>query len=162
MIIKKILVLLITILILGGCDKPSVSEGEPSSAEAYINHRADDYQRGQYDEAILDLNKAIEINSRYAEAYFNRGVVYGKGKQRYNQAISDFTKAIVINPAYAEAYTNRRNAYASKNQYDKAILDYKKAIEINPKLAETYNNLGITLGKKRASMSRLSYISARP
>ena len=31
---------------------------------------------GQYDRAIAFLNKAIEINPRLAEAYYNRGLAY--------------------------------------------------------------------------------------
>jgi len=81
-------------------------EKELSSAEANINHGADNYQRGQYDEAISDFSKAIEINPRYAQAYLNRGTAYHRIGQ-YEQAISDLNNAIEINPRYAEAYFNR-------------------------------------------------------
>ena len=30
----------------------------------------------QYDQAIKDLNKVIEINPKDADAYYNRGLVY--------------------------------------------------------------------------------------
>ncbi|MEX1351911.1 MAG: tetratricopeptide repeat protein, partial [Desulfobacterales bacterium] len=54
---------------------------------------------GQYDRAIVFLNKAIEKNPSFAEAYYNRGITYLEKKQ-FDKAISDFTKAIEINPRY--------------------------------------------------------------
>ena len=69
--------------------------------------------KSQYDKAISDYTKAIEINPRFAEAYYNRGLAYGK-KGQYDKAISDYTKAIEINPRFAEAYNNRGDAYGRK------------------------------------------------
>ena len=51
---------------------------------------------------LTDFNKAIEINPRDAEAYFNRGTAYGN-KAQYDKAISDFSKTIDINPRDADA-----------------------------------------------------------
>jgi tetratricopeptide (TPR) repeat protein len=49
----------------------------------------------QQNRAIYKYTKAIEINQNSAEAYYNRGLTYGK-KGQYDQAISDFNKAIEI------------------------------------------------------------------
>ncbi|MEE8329020.1 MAG: tetratricopeptide repeat protein [Thermodesulfovibrionia bacterium] len=104
-------------------------------------------KKGQYDKAINDYNKAIEINPKFAVAYINRGLAYRR-KGQYNQAISDFNKAIEINPKFALAYTNRGLAYINKAQYDRAISDFNKAIEINPKFALAYTNRGLVYRKK--------------
>jgi len=58
---------------------------------------------GQYDQAIADYNKDIEINPIDAVAYYNRGIAYGLNGQ-YDQAIADYTKAIELNPRDADAY----------------------------------------------------------
>ena len=111
-------------------------------AKAYFNRGLAYDDKGQYDQAISDYSKAIEINPRLADAYYNRGNSYDD-KGQYDQAISDYSKAIEINSEIAEAYINRGNAYSKKSQYDKAISDYSKAIEINPKYADAYINRGI-------------------
>jgi tetratricopeptide (TPR) repeat protein len=61
-------------------------------AGAYTN-RGDAYNhKGQYDRAIEDYNKAIQLNPNLAVAYNNRGVAYAD-KGQYGKAISDFQKA---------------------------------------------------------------------
>jgi tetratricopeptide (TPR) repeat protein len=95
-----------------------------------------------YDKAIADYTKGIEINPQSAEAYGGRGDAwYGKGD--YAKAIADYTKAIEINPKDAGSYHNRGLAWYVKKDYDKAIADFTKAIEINPKDAGSYHNRGL-------------------
>jgi len=97
--------------------------------------------KGEHDRAILDYNKAIEINPRDAQPYNNRGNAY-QNKGEYDRAILDYNKAIEINQKFALAYCNRGIAYEAKGEHERAILDCTKAIEINPKLAEAYVNRG--------------------
>ena len=99
------------------------------------------HYKKELDKAIIKLSKAIEIGSRNAMAYNDRGNVY-YAKGQYDKAISDYNKAIEINPKFAAAYINRGYAYYYKGQYDQAISDYNKAIEINPMLAIAYYNRG--------------------
>jgi len=103
--------------------------------------------KGEYDRAILEFNKAIEINPQFIMAYNNRGNAY-QDKGEFDQAILDYTKAIEIDPKYASAYTNRGNAFGTKGDHDRAIENHTKAIELNPKLSEAYNNRGIAYADK--------------
>ena len=50
-----------------------------------------------YQGAISDYTKAIEINPKEAKAYHNRGMAKDLLRD-YQGAISDYTKAIEINP----------------------------------------------------------------
>ena len=99
---------------------------------------------GDFNGALSDNNKAIEINPQYANAYSNRGIVYAKiGK--YDNAIADFNKVIELKPKYAEVYANRGNVYSKIGNYDSAIADYNIAIKIKPDFPEVLNNRGIYL-----------------
>jgi len=49
---------------------------------------------------VEDYNKAIELNPKYADAYYNRAIAY-KAQSNTKKAIKDYTKAIEINPNYA-------------------------------------------------------------
>ena len=97
-----------------------------TNADAYNNRGIAYYKKRQYNEAISDYNKAIELDPKYVEAYFNRGNAYDE-KAQYKQAISDFTKTIEINPRFAEAYNNRALSYYFKREYDKAWEDVHNA-----------------------------------
>ena len=103
--------------------------------------------RGQWTEAIVAYNRAIEIEPNHAMPYMSRGKAYAQ-KGEYNQAVSDFTKAIEINPKEAEAYYNRGIAYHLGGLNDLAISDFTKAIEINPRDAEAHNNRGTAYASK--------------
>ncbi len=96
----------------------------------------------QWEKAVKDYSKAIELNPNFIEAYNNRENAYAHLKL-YNEALEDFNKAIELNPNLAEAYSNRGNAYSERENLDKAIKDYKTALKLNPKFAMAYYGLGI-------------------
>ena len=95
----------------------------------------------QYEKAIADYSKAIEIDPKYTLAYINRGLAYANLKQ-YDKAIADYSQAIKLDPKDPGAYNNRGLAYSNIKQYDKAIADYNQAILLDPKYSGAYNNRG--------------------
>ena len=110
----------------------------PGTRRPYSNRGYAYRSKRQYDEAIADLTKAIEIDPRDADAYNNRGYAYRR-KGQLDQAIADLTKALEIDPKLVNAYSNRGAAYEDKKEYERAISDYSKAIEIDPGDADYYN-----------------------
>ncbi|MCD6533670.1 MAG: tetratricopeptide repeat protein, partial [Deltaproteobacteria bacterium] len=55
------------------------------------------YQRSQFDEAICEVDKAIDMDSEYAQLWINRGL-YCAGAGRGEDALSDFAKAKELYP----------------------------------------------------------------
>ncbi|ABM79602.1 Hypothetical protein P9303_28721 [Prochlorococcus marinus str. MIT 9303] len=104
---------------------------------AYAKDALNDYQG-----AISDLNKALEINPQYAPAYENRGNAKKKLKD-YQGAITDYNKAIEINPQHTGPFNNRGNTKKQLKDYQGAIADYNKAIELDPQHAYGYYNRGL-------------------
>ncbi|MGN0015740.1 MAG: tetratricopeptide repeat protein [Candidatus Avelusimicrobium sp.] len=99
-----------------------------------------------YDRAIRWNTQAIEVDPKYAKAYYNRGIAYRK-LQEYDKAIADYTQAIELDPKFSMAYNNRGHIYYALKEYNKAIADYTKAIEVDPKYAKAYYNRGIAYRK---------------
>jgi Flp pilus assembly protein TadD len=108
------------------------------------NSRANTWDaKRDYDHAIADYSKAIELSPKNAIAkltYYGRGYAWRK-KGDYDRAIADYTKAIELDPNFTYAYGSRGYAWRKKGGYDRAIADYTKVIELDPKDADTYNNL---------------------
>ena len=104
--------------------------------------------KGDFDKAIQNYDKAIEIKPDFFGAYNSRGIAYGE-KDDFDTAIQNYDKAIEIKPDYAEAYNNRGVAYGEKDDFDTAIQNYDKAIEIKPRLAGAYYGRGIAYFEKR-------------
>lgn len=87
--------------------------------------------KGEYDLAVADYNKVIELNPKNAVTYLSRGLSYYY-KQSYNEAISDYNKGIELAPNESMAYFNRGDSYEKLGEAQKAIADYQKAVALNP------------------------------
>jgi len=124
--------MVITLMIMSllfSCASAERKQSESRDADFYNKRGVELGMKGQYDQAILDFNKALKINPGYADVYNNRGIAYG-GKGQYDQAILNFNKALEINPGYADAYYNRGIVYYSKKEYAKSWDDIKKAQDL--------------------------------
>jgi tetratricopeptide (TPR) repeat protein len=72
------------------------------------------FELKEYDKAIADFDKAIELAPNDAENWLARGVVYYNRRscaEDNDKAKEDFTRAIELAPENAEAYLNRGTAY---------------------------------------------------
>ena len=112
-------------------------------AETYYNRGTAYSTIGEYDRAIEDLTKAIELRPNDPRAYYNRGGTY-IDKQFYELAIKDFDKAIILSPDDANLYIARGVAHIEKHEYEFAASDFSRAIELNPNHADAYNGRGFT------------------
>jgi Tfp pilus assembly protein PilF len=125
----------IVLFFLFSCATTEQKQSESRNPKFYNNRGIAYGEKGQYDQAIADFNKAIEINPRYDKAYNNRGIVY-RLKGQYDQAISDFNKAIEINPMDAQAYNNLAWLFATAKvpgfrNGEKAVVLALKACELS-------------------------------
>jgi tetratricopeptide (TPR) repeat protein len=97
-------------------------------AEAYYL-RANAYgDKGEFDKAIADYTKAIELGE-YDVFYASRCWAYGQVKDTAH-ALQDCDKAIALNPNLALAYVNRGVIYEDKGDIAKAIESYRAALAV--------------------------------
>jgi len=113
----------------------------PHKARGYNDRGIAYYKQGQFDQAMADFNKAIELNPIFPQAFLDRGSIYMQ-QGRIPQAMADFSQAIAINPKYLEAYNNRSYFYTLTGHLTQALSDLDKIIEINPNYEGAYFNRG--------------------
>ena len=84
---------------------------------------------GNYEEAIADYNKAIDLDQNYIGPYRSRGDLQLHLKQ-YAAAIATYTEVIRLEPNDANLYSNRGVAKNLLNKPDEALIDLNEAIRI--------------------------------
>jgi tetratricopeptide (TPR) repeat protein len=114
--------------------------GEPLAA-TYVGRARAYAVRRDYQSAINDLSKAIEIEPNFAEAYFNRGLAHRRLGQN-EEAITDYTKAIQLSPDNASVLNNRAWTYLQIGNLEKALPDVERAIQIDPEFSAAYDTRG--------------------
>ena len=125
----------------------------PVTADDYFNLGHRKQLKNDFDGAIVDYTKAIELDPRAAVAFYNRGLArHHQGD--FDGAIADATEAIRLSPGFADAYYDRGTIRIIKGDLAGGKADHDKAIALNPKLltlangrnprsAEDFNNRGI-------------------
>ncbi len=113
-----------------------VLKTEPNAVDVYYYIGETYRNEGNYQKALDNYQKAININSRFAPAFL------GRAKARLDidpgaDVLNDLNSAISLDPFYAEAYLER-GAFLSTRNPDAALTDLKTALEIAPETPTAY------------------------
>ena len=98
-----------------------VIEKYPNIATAYNARGAIYHTLGQYEKAINDYSKTLEINPTFLKVYLNRGGIYFVLNE-YDRAINDYTQALKINPDYYNAYYSRAVVFNKRKTIRKQLM----------------------------------------
>ena len=108
--------------------------------EYFFNRAQDKFELADYEEAILDYNKALELSpSEISLVYSMRGNAK-RNLNDFDGAILDQNKALDFDPLYSDGYFNRAIAKFKKGDFDGAINDYSQVVSINPKDSDAFFN----------------------
>lgn len=148
----------------------------------YFGRAMDYYTLRNYQAALADLNRAIELTPDFAIAYLLRAnvrrlnaeasrAVEGNGdasaaalgqaamKMVNAEALGDIDKVIELSPRMSFAWYNKGALLAAAGDYTSAISAFNKAIELKPDFGEAYYNRGyiyLNMGNRNAGMADLS------
>jgi len=86
--------------------------------------------KGEYEQAIEDLNKAVELNPKHANTFHFRGNMWQR-KEGYNRAVDDYTKAIELAPNNPQSYNSL--AWLLATCPDSKYRDGYRAVELAEK-----------------------------
>ena len=98
---------------------------------------------GRFDESKKYLDKAIQLNPNYAEAYINRGLISLVQKDKLN-ALSDLEKAHQLKPHIKDIWHLILNLKMGFKQFEDTILISKKMIDIDPTDANIFASIALS------------------
>lgn len=130
---KIVVLVLAAMLIMAGVEAQSAKDHTQKGMELYEKH--------EYTEALMHLNKAIEADPSFATAYFVRGNIKDNFDDRHG-AMKDYNAAVDRNPKFADAFFARGNVKMKLQDFYGAIADYTSAIALNENYIDAYFNRG--------------------
>lgn len=106
------------------------------SAEEYVKMAKEKMLIKDYETALKNLDKAIELDPELASAYRERGIVKFN-TEKYSDAISDFNKAIELEDPGKLPFTKKGESYFHRGlsnfklgNFERAIKDFDIVISI--------------------------------
>ena len=124
-------------------------------AYAYVTQGEEKLKAKRYDEAIAHFDKAIKLNPKHSDSYYERGYakfIFG----RHKAAIADFDKAIQLNSEAVYTYFARGHAKRTLGDYEGAIADLDRVIQLCPEHVSLYNTRSawkVSLGDLKGATS---------
>jgi tetratricopeptide (TPR) repeat protein len=125
---------------------PQARAGIALNAVDYSNKGASLDNLGHPAEAFTCYERALEINPRYANAWYNKGNALDE-LGRHAEALTCYERALEINPRSANAWSGKGVALAKLGRPAEALACYERALEINPRQAEAWSNKGNALAR---------------
>lgn len=90
----------------------------------------------KWDGAMLDYTKALQINDKMTDAYYNKAKITLSRKDIANpdikKAISDLEKALELDDKFVDALFAMAAAYKKLGDYHKSLEYLEKLLEIEP------------------------------
>ena len=110
-------------------------------AQEFVDMGFSCFLNDDYEEALIYLDKAIELDPTNSEAYRIRGHIWTDIDKR-ELAIDDYSTAITYDPDNEDLFGLRGLAYYDSDKYQEAIDDYTKVLTMNPYEIFIYNSRG--------------------
>lgn len=105
------------------------TNGISPEAEYLYEKARQKVDEGEYQHAITDLNKAIEICPHFSQAFYELGVCF-ENTNMFDDAISSYRKAVQIDPSHADAWFNKGMSLKKIGQEEESYQCVERAIEL--------------------------------
>ena len=99
---------------------------------SYHSRSASYFKLNEYDRALTDSSKALELFPEYAPAHQLKANIH-LALQQFDESLSEYTQAIQLNDSEPEFYYERSKLYyLHLKDSEKALQDIEKSLQINP------------------------------
>ncbi len=129
-----------------GSAPAEASDNSPANAGDLARRAAASAARRDFDHALQDFNRAVELSPATASYYYQRAMVEFQLRQTETGAI-DIDKAITLNPGYIEALMVRAQYRGSKRDTPGALADLDTVDRLAPKQSDVRLTLAMLYGR---------------
>jgi tetratricopeptide (TPR) repeat protein len=98
------------------------------------------YNRGEYDDAVRELEAAAQTDPKLPFVHFNLGLAYLR-KQDLERARVEFKKDLELEPDVAFTYAELGNVESMLQREDEASRNYRQALRLDPRLVSAHMGL---------------------
>ncbi len=102
------------------------------------------HRLGNYEEAIVCFDTAIEVDARMADAWQGKGICLGEMNESEG-AIACFEQVILNNPDNYRGWHNRGKALMKVGRYEESIACFKRVLQLKPENYKAWYNRGLCL-----------------
>lgn len=119
----------------------------PNSPTAQSNLSGALLKRGAIDEAIIHLQRSLELEPNFQFGHYHLGLALLQ-KGNLDAAIEELRKVLAINSNDFKTYYTLGNALSKKGELDEAAASYQNALRLQPDLVDAHTNLANVLLEK--------------
>jgi len=129
-----------------GDSAPDSVATPPTQAAARIATAAAKRNLGLLDEALLELERALELDPRSADARVERGKCLAE-LRRLPEALRELDRALELDPRHVEGLFARGFCNSKRGDYAEAVADYTRLLELEASYTQALFNRGTCNGQ---------------
>jgi tetratricopeptide (TPR) repeat protein len=113
-----------------GSATSATTAAAPKDAVKAFDKARSEWIENKFDKAEKDLQKAVQIDPQFAEAWYQLGKL--QETQKSPDAANSFKKAIAADPKFVPPYEHVVQSAAQANNWQEVLDDTNKELELNP------------------------------
>lgn len=135
-----------------------VQKAKPARPDVYLFIGMIDAKTPNHELAITSFDRAIALNEKYKEAYFERAASR-LALEQLDQAVADYSIVTQLDPDHLQAWYNRAQILGRLKNDQEAVNSYLQVLRIDPQHGYAHYYIGLSyynLKQKDKSITHLS------
>ena len=119
---------------------------DPKNPKNYVDLGWGYFKKKDYNNALAQYKKAIDLDKKYYPAYLNLGILYIE-TGKYDLAVNTLKQAVALQPKSSNAHLNLGIAYNKLGKYNEALKELKQAYDLAPGSVQIIYEMGVAYEK---------------